>query len=463
MPEGTGPINRALPAGLRGAVVATVAATILGSAAGALLPFAITYVFEPGQTDPYFLTTGSLLAVASMITVVLRGTIVPFAMSWRASGAATTWRTANKISWRMASAGTVLAIIAVGCLVLLVIPHSRLTHEASSVVLQCALCLVPLPALMAYCSVLCGLLYSAERFFFATWSETFRSLLAGIVVLLPVAGKPIWAVSAALTVGEGVRALLLRVAARKSLGLRSGGLEHCSPQPLTRYWRVALIQVLSLSIVGLSPIIDKAFASGQPAGSVTALELAEKLFYTPMMLLASGVGLVVGTRWARMAEAEQWADLVHDHRRWQLRLALGSTAVAVACIVCVYAAEPLLYRALSIPHTIDFAWVFAAYAVGLPFAMAGNLGGRLFVSCKSTGLLPLFAIALLVINIIGDAIGVSLLGLTGIAFASSAYRLVDAVLYLSFAGYVIRSARAWKAPAEVALHRRGEAHAHQTP
>jgi peptidoglycan biosynthesis protein MviN/MurJ (putative lipid II flippase) len=262
----------------------------------------------------------------------------------------------------------------------------------------------------------------------------------------------------ALTVGEGIRALLLRVAARKSLGVRPGVLTQSSPQPLARYWRVALLQVVSLSIGGLSPFIDKAFASGQPSGSVTALELAEKLFYTPMMLLASGVGLVVGTRWAGMVEAERWADVAQDHRRWQVRLGAVSTAVAIASIGCVYAAEPLIYQVLNIPPSIDFALVFAAYAVGLPFAMAGNLGSRLFISCKSTGLLPFFALVLVVINLVGDAVGVALYGLTGIAFASSAYRLVDAVLYLSFAGYVIRSARTWKPPLEMAARHGDEAH-----
>jgi peptidoglycan biosynthesis protein MviN/MurJ (putative lipid II flippase) len=432
--------------------MATVGATILGSAAGALLPFAITYVYEPRQTDPYFLIAGSALIVTSVITIVLKGTVVPFAISWRSISAETAWRTANRISAYMAAAATGLALAAMVVLVFVVIPMGNLGEEEAATALACALGLVPLPAFMAWCSVLCGLLYSAERYVFATWSETFRALAAFLVLALPASAKPIWLVAVALTVGEGARALLLRVAARSTLGVPAGRLGHISPQPLGRYWRVSMAQVLSLSIGGLSPLIDKAFASAQPAGSVTALELAEKLFYTPMMLLASGVGIVVGTRWSAMAESGRWDELVVDHRRWQVRLAVGSTVVAIVSIVVVHVLTPLLYQVLNLPPSIGFAALFTAYAIGLPFAMAGNLGGRLFVACKNTRLLPLFAIVLLTVNTVGDAIGAALFGLMGIAFASSTYRLVDAVLYLSFAGYVIRSARAAAAPVEGAVH-----------
>jgi peptidoglycan biosynthesis protein MviN/MurJ (putative lipid II flippase) len=441
-----------------------VAATVLGSATGALLPFVITNVYQPQQTDPYFLVAGSVVAVTSIFTVVLRGTVVPFAMAWRARGAGTAWTTAARISWQMAAGSTALTVVAVGVLVLVVVPRSSLTPDQARVVLECLVCLTPLPAIMTWCSVLCGLLYSADRFFLATWTEGLRSLVACAVLVLPVTGKPIWTVAAALTVGEGIRALVLRVAARNSLGLqeeRDGpALQEerpadSAPQPLSQYWRVALTQVLSLSIGGFSPLIDRAFASTQPVGSVTALELAEKLFYTPMMLLASGVGLVVATRWARMAESGQWAHLAEDHRRWQVRFFACSAVVAVASISVVYAAESLFYRIVNLPMSIDFALLFAAYAIGLPFAMVGNLGARLFVACRNTRLLPFFALVLVTINTVGDAVGVALYGLTGIALASSAYRVVDAVLYLSFAGYVMRSARASRGVTE-AVHHAGQ-------
>lgn len=439
--ERGGPVNRS-GSGLRGALIATIAATVLGSATGALLPFVITYVYEPRQTDPYFLTAGSVLTLTSIITIALKGTVVPFAISWRAISPGTAWSTANRISFWMALAATGLAAAGVVVLAFVVIPLSRLGQDEARIVLQCALALLPLPALLAWCSVLSGLLYSRESYFFATWSEAFRSLSALAVMTLPMARGSIWTVAVALSVGEGVRALLLRVSARKSLGLSAADLRTSTPQPLGRYWRVSLTQVFSLSIGGLSPFIDKIFASTQPTGSVTAMELAEKLFYMPTVLLASGVGIVIGTRWAAMAEADRWDDLVDDHRRWQYRLAAVSTVVAVAAIVVIHTAEPLLYSVLNLPPGIGFSALFAAYAIGLPFAMAASLGVRLYVACSNTKLLPWFAAVLLTVNTLGDAVGVALLGLVGIGLASTAYRLVDAILFIAFSKHVICSARA---------------------
>src|SRR4051794_38487320 len=84
--------------GVRRAVVGTTVATVLGSATGALLPFVISYSHSSSATDPYFLTAGSILFVTTVVTSVVKGTIVPFAVSWRTEGVASAWRADRSVA-----------------------------------------------------------------------------------------------------------------------------------------------------------------------------------------------------------------------------------------------------------------------------------------------------------------------------------------------------------------------------
>lgn len=405
----------------RSSTARALGGTIVGNAPGFALPFAVAGVFGIGElTDAYFLGFAAAVFVASLANVVVESNLLPLAHHARQRGRAAVGRFAVQRSAQLwVAAALVFAVVAVA--IPAVMPargaapddvlHGVLWWFGAYVTLTVA------------CSVLTACLYAHERFFLPPATGSLRAWFAlAALAVAPVSPHGLQVVAAAWAAGEALRLFMLavalwRVAAPSGEAVTAEGA----------VWRPLLTHALAMCVVGLVPVIDRAFAARLDPGAVTILELADKIVFVPVLILTSSITVVAGNRWARAYTSGD--DPRTDGADVFRLLGLLSAAIAVVLVagaVGVALATPTL-------HGVDsllLAGVVVALAIGLPTAVLVNASIRFLTATADTRLLPRFALLTLVGNLVLDAIAVATIGLVGIALATTLTRTLSVALYL---------------------------------
>lgn len=383
-----------------------------------------------GDTDAYFLAAAGANFVVSLVQVSFEGAALPRFAADRARGGsdarALLVGTASRAVVVAAAFGLVTALV----LAFGLLPRTRFAGEDDARLLVALLATVPLA--VAVNSSLAACHYAYGSFVRPTVSQAFRSLLplALCVVGGGELGLPV--VAAGLVVGELLRTVLL--AATLPRAVRRTGMDAEPPAALTGLWRTSAALLTAQVIVGLNPLIDKAVAGAVAVGGVTLIELAEKLFYVPTVLFAAMAGLVLAADWGRLAGQDPGrAALKTDFWLVQRRVAYASTAFTATVLVVTLAVGERLADVLSISDRRTFVVVLACYLVGIPFAFVIELSSRLVVVLDAARVLPYVSCFALTINIVADLVGAHLIGVAGIAVASTVVRIAAALVFLLIA------------------------------
>jgi putative peptidoglycan lipid II flippase len=279
-------------------------------------------------------------------------------------------------------------------------------------------------------SVCAAGLYALDEFLLPTFSQAFRA--AAPLCALPFLGAgyaTIETLALLAVVGEAARSVLLATVVRRRSRALAGG--EAVPEGVTSVWRAMAPHAINMVIVAVNPVVDRAVASSLAPGSVTVIDLAEKVSYVPTLILMSSVVLVAGARWS--AAFERPSDLLKDYRR-TTRLALAASSV----LAIVFGACVVVLGLVSGPKTAGadtalLVTVTLVLLVGLPGAAVASLGSRLLTSTQRTAMLPAFAVSAFVLNLVGDIVGARLFGPIGIAGATVVMRSVNAALFVVYA------------------------------
>ncbi|MCU1432330.1 MAG: Lipid flippase MurJ [Actinotalea sp.] len=405
--------------------------TLVGGAFGVVLPFVLSLLYGTRQTDGYFLVFSAMSFVTAMVISVAEGVGLPFVSEAR-SRKALTPAFLQRLVLRSALLASGLAAAVCTIVALVVVPMAGFPDDVASDARLFLLCLAPLPVVAGCSGALAAVHYAHDRFALPTASQAVRSATAMLVCVGSAGRAPLAVVALALTVGEGLRALLLLQTGHRLL--TSGG----DLRPLERYWRTALPFIASLALVGINPVVDKVIAGGESVGDITTLELAEKLFYVPSVLFAAMVGLVFVSSWSTTLAETQDARAVTGDFWSTLSKVLGIGAVAVLVGVAgTLALGGFVAEAVGVPSD-TFVLVLIAYLVGLPFVFVVELSARMVIVLRRTGLLPAVSGLAVAINIVADLVGKALFGVVGIAVASTVTRFCAAVAFVFLARYALR-------------------------
>ncbi len=411
--------------------------TSLGSLPGFLLPFALSWRLHAGRlTDAYFFSFAIATFVATILSNVFEVNMIPAAAASKQSGGnslAELVRTTIRNSLGIATAAYILTGI-VG----VVIVNTRHTWTTD----QKHLCIVLIfvfsiyIAAIAVTSILAGTLYALGQFFIPTLSQCLRALLPlAFIALTEPNDFGVILTASLLVAGELVRGLILmRVLWAQIPSIVGDG----TPTKPSRLLEASVPLALSLLVVTASPVVDKIVASPLGTGSVTVLELAEKVFFVPVIAITSSVILVAGSRWAGLVHHNPSA-VTRDYSRTLRRLVMLSVVAAVVVggvttLVTIVAGD----RFLSL-NALQFRVLVLIFLGGLPGALIITLGARVMTSVQRTRLLPLFAISAFTVNLVGDIVGAHFLGVDGIALASTVFRYVNAGLYIWTCALVLRA------------------------
>lgn len=408
--------------------------TLLGSAAGALLPFAVARWFEVGRsTDVYFLVVGAVQLVAYLLALAVEGAALPFATKALQQDARSMRRFSTNLGAYVAAAAVPVTAGALAAVVLVLLPAAGLSAEARSDALSLIVAVAALPVIASLSGIVSAANFALDRFAFTTGTQVLRAGggLLGAALLGDELG--LVAVAWGITAGEAVRALVLLLALPRS----GTGSTATTPDVGMQMLRLASPTLLASIVIAVNPIVDKTVAARLDPGATTLIELGEKLFYIPMVLLVAAVTKVSSTVWARQVDVDDVA-LHRDFWRTQRVSAVLTLAVVVVAVPAVLLGRDLLADLLGLGRDSVFPFVFIAYIVGLPLALAADLAGAMLIILRRTRAIPALALTLVAVNAVADVVGAQLVGVIGIAGSTTLVRLVNLVLFVALCEHHLR-------------------------
>lgn len=400
--------------------------TLLGSAAGALLPFLVARWFQVGRTtDIYFLVVGAVQLVAYMLSLVVESAVLPFAAKAVQRDPHALWPFCSTMARYITVAAVPVTVVALAVIVFGLVPAAGIAGPARANAYLLVLSVAVLPVLAALSGVVSAANFTLNRFAFTTGTQVLR---AGAGMLSAVAfGDQLGliAVGLGLTMGEAMRGLILAVAVPRG-GTSSAG---APPDVGLDVLRLASPTLLASIVIAVNPIIDKAVAARLDPGAATLIELGEKLFYIPMVLLVAAVTKVSSTVWARQVDLDDVA-LSRDFWRVQRLGAAVTATVVVVAVASVLLARDLILDLLGLSADTPFVGVVVVYMVGLPLALAADLAVSMLIILRRTAAFPALAALLVTVNLVTDVVGARLFGVVGIAASSTVVRAVNVVIFL---------------------------------
>jgi putative peptidoglycan lipid II flippase len=429
--------------GRRKHFASAILGTTLGNALGAILPFFIAAWYVAGATtDAYFYALGTILFLNAMVALSVEASTTPHVVALKDSGCHTVRRFVVRVIAEASTLVAVLTALTTAVMIVLIIPRTGFHIDQQRAVVTTLLILTPLPVLVTANSVLAGAQYGYQHFLLPTTSNALRSAFAIALGLSLRDSVGINAVAYGLVLGEGLRFVLLWSSFARVLDRFRASRQDAEPSIRTSaFWHTVIPQVVSVSLGALGQVVDKTVASTLVIGSVTIVELTQRMVFTPLLLLASGIGLVLGSTWAEMIEGRREGDVVQDFIKAQVRVGLLASAIAAAAIATVWAGRSLFKSAIGLDDPRLVALTFTLIAVGIPFALISQVAVRLLIAARQTSWFPLMAAGTLAVNVVLDLSFVQILGVAGIALASACANVFNAAAYNLLVLRVVRGKR----------------------
>lgn len=238
-----------------------------------------------------------------------------------------------------------------------------------------------------------------------------------IVLVLAWPTAPLHVYAAGFVAGELARLAVLYRASR-----RLPTSEEAAELPT----RGLVWQSVSALTAQSGPVTDRIFLARSPIGSLSAYEMADKLFFAAAQVV--NLGLVVRrlSRWARLPSSEPAPGRAMLRKDFGMLLAVNAVVAVVGSGVCLLAST---FDLLPAPWLQGLQWG-AILFLSMPMSLCISCGGRLLIIARRQRLLVWFAGTFAVLNALADWLFFVLLGPIGIPVATVLVRLVSAVLYL---------------------------------
>lgn len=405
--------------------------TLVGNIPGFLLPFAITTRMHVGHlTDAYSFALGIAMFASALFVGVLQTNVLPILQRMKRLGRAAFLGRIRLITVKATSIAA-LFYIAIGYVSVLYIDHqSQWTSQQHRLMLVTTAALGIFVLASAVNGILSAGLNALDSFLSPAASQALKSILP-LVAIGFVSRSPNGLILIALLMsgGELVRTFMLAHQLRNSARSLSGASApqgYATDLPL---WRVAAPTGLASLIVGASPLIDRGVAASLHTGSVTLIDLGEKVLQVPLTIIATSLVLVAGTHWANMLTSDIPA-LQQHFRRTIIRGSVVSALLVLAMMAGLGVTWLCVGSTLVGAPTGQLLSIVALLLAGLPAAFLIVAGSRLLTATRSSYLLPGFGLCAFALNLVFDIAGARVFGVEGIALSSTIYRYVTGVLLL---------------------------------
>jgi putative peptidoglycan lipid II flippase len=400
---------------------------------------ALAHVLGAGvSTDAYYLGLSVPVLVYGILLGALRAGVVPALTDLSVSVPPLEFkRSLDELAGAVLVGAIALVLVVSGLteLFLPLIAGGALLHETRLVVVE----LIPYGVLGAAGGLLSAALAVKGRFVVPVLAMSFEPVAK--TVLTVVAGDSLGI--QALIIGNLVGALGATILLWRALAAAGPVIRPVLARSVSSFVQKTLVVsapvIVSMSVLQVNPVIDRAMVSSLASGSVTAFELGLRLYLVPSALLASlAIGPLTATWAARRATGGD------DALRQSLGRAITAVSVVTPPIVITLLA---LRREVTLfvfaggaysSHALDITTdVFALAVIALPAQVLITAFASLFVVHKSTIFPMKVAFANVILNV---ALNFALrpnFGAAGIALSTSLTHILLLVVY------AIAASRRW--------------------
>ncbi len=176
-----------------------------------------------------------------------------------------------------------------------------------------------------------------------------------------------------------------------------------------------------------SPLVDRYWTSLAPAGGVTVFSLAQTAMSALATVLERAVCVPVVPQLARLAAREEYEELRKTYRTCVVRISLATALAAVGMIALYPEWEAILGMLLKVsPGQAHDMWFVCLALLGyLHVAASGTIAVSAFYALNDTRTPVRIGMTGFILGVILKSAGFLLMGLTGLAIASSAYYICN--------------------------------------
>ena len=291
----------------------------------------------------------------------------------------------------------------------------------------------PYLAAMSLVAMLSGILNSYRYYFLAAISPVLLNVVLVAVLFLAVArGLPendigVW-MATGVTV-SGALQLVLLVYGVRSTGFRLQiGMPRLTPQVKRLLW-LALPAAITGGITQLNLLVGQIIISGDN-GAIATVNFADRILQLPLGVIGIAIGVVLLPELSRALKGGN-QESVQSLQNNSLEFGLGLTVpAAVAFTVIPAPIVALLFERGEFTReaTLLTATVLAAFAAGLPAFVLNKIFTPSFYAREDMRTPMWFAGANAAINVAGSLILFPLIGVMGVAVATSAAGWANALL-----------------------------------
>jgi len=390
-------------------------------------------------TDAYSFALGVAMFASALFVGVLQTNALPILQRMKRLGRAA-FRGRIRLITISATSVAALFYSAIGYVSVLYIDHqSQWTSQQHRLMLVTTAVLAVFVLASAVNGVLSAGLNALDIFLSPAASQALKSILplaaVGFVSRNP---NGLILIAALMSGGELVRTFILALQLRnssRSLSDAPAPQGYATDLPL---WRVAAPTGLASLIVGAGPLIDRGVAASLHTGSVTLIDLGEKVLQVPLTIIVTSLVLVAGTHWANMMTSDIPA-LQQHFRRTIIRGGVVSALLVLVMAALLGVTWLCAGRTLVGAPTGELLSIIGLLLAGLPAAFLIAAGSRLLTATRSSYLLPGFGLCAFVLNLVFDIAGAHAFGVEGIALSSTIYRYVTGVLLLIMIRQLMRT------------------------
>lgn len=393
--------------------IASPAVAVVAMLPGFILPFVLTATMGQHATDPYFLAVSISLVLCNILgnTIELHS-IVQFG---KVSSSQDSIHNNGLRKYRRRIRRLVVFSTLVCGLGLTAIYYLATAPERRADFLLISLVALFVPLIGGEASSRSGQLIAYGRHEIAILLQAMRSLCP-LMLVLAWPAAPLLVVACAMVGGEVARLIIL------STQTSSRTSSHGSKRHLATRGLVA--QSISSATMQSAPVADRIFLSGQAPGSISAYELADKVFFAGAQFL--NLSFVTGRvrRWSQLRSLPKHDGILILKRDFAYLCAVsaGSTVFGIG----ILHVSPIW---LKVPVEWNQGLMWAQLVLlSLPAALISMVCSRLLIVADRQWLLVCFASCVTVATVVLDWFFVNALGAIGIPVASVILRTLTAAV-----------------------------------
>lgn len=398
-----------------------------------LLLFIISLKFGAGyETDAYFISQTILLSFLFLGDSVLNFSFIPVFVEYRK-------KTSEIETWQIANTTfTIISgiLLLISLLLFFFAPYVAkilapgFTQKALDLTTLLIRIVSPIPLFAGLAAVPIAVFVSYRSFIQPAVTALFYSIGTILFTLVLADTFGILAVPIGAVIGVGLQALVL-ILIIKQKGAKFG-LSFTVTSGVKQVAKLSGPRLLSFTLSRVNLIIDRIFASGLGVGNVSYLTYAFRLFQIPSAILISALGRSLMPVLSEHAAANQEQEIAKIVTKSICIVAFVTVPLSMILFILRVPLIQLLFQrgVFDATSTQFTSTAFLFYDIGMvAFCMNIVLLGVFYALQNAVTPLKI-AVMNAILNVIFDIALIPLLGIGGIALATSLIAILNTVLLL---------------------------------